>query len=233
MQSPQSLLPPKRDVLLAFLGRGTLRVFVDARREGVTVPRNLARQAELVLRIGRSLNPAIPDLEIGDDAVTCTLSFSRIPHWCRLPFDSIYAVVSDSDGRGVVWPDDVPLESQLIESSPSSTSREASPKPARTRRARIAEAGSSEAEGKQPAAREGSTASRRRARIGGAAPRSTTDEARATGDVPRATLDEVIARSGAPERAPQLSASSSPADGRSDAEPRSRRTLPPYLRVVK
>jgi stringent starvation protein B len=115
MDSPTSLLPPKREVVLSFLGRGTLRVFVDARKAGVTVPRGLSQQAELVLRVGYALNPPIPDLDIGADAIGCTLSFNRVPAWCRLPYEAIYAIVSDSDGRGVVWPDDVPIESQILQ----------------------------------------------------------------------------------------------------------------------
>lgn len=114
MESPPRKLPPKKDVLDAFLGNGSARIFIDPRRSGVLVPKWFAKQPELVLRVGYSLSPPIPDLVVSDEAVSCTLSFNRSPHWCKMPWNAVFAVVSDVDGRGVVWPDDVPVESQLL-----------------------------------------------------------------------------------------------------------------------
>lgn len=127
MDVPPRKLPPKRDVVLALLAKSSVRLFLDPRREEVVVPKWFARQAELVLRVGYSLSPPIPDLEIGEKAVSCTLSFNRSPSWCELPFEAIYAVISDSDGRGVVWPEDVPIESQLLRGP--RVPREERPKP--------------------------------------------------------------------------------------------------------
>jgi stringent starvation protein B len=117
MEGPPRKLPPKRDVVLALLEKSSARVFLDPRREGVVVPKGFLKQAELVLRVGYSLSPPIPDLEVGDDHLSCTLSFNRTPTWCKLPFSAIYAVISDADGRGVVWPEDVPVESHLLRGS--------------------------------------------------------------------------------------------------------------------
>lgn len=113
MLPPSQLLPPKKDVLEALLARGTsVFLHLDPRREGVSAPAWLVAQAELVLRLGRNLVPAIPDLLIDADGVRCTLRFRGSPHLCVLPWAAIYALVGD-DGRGVVWPEDVPLESAL------------------------------------------------------------------------------------------------------------------------
>lgn len=114
MDSPPRKLPPKKDVLEAFLGNGSARVFVDPRRPDVIVPKWYLKQPELVLRVGHTLSPPIPDLLVTDEAVSCTLSFNRAPFWCKLPWSAVFAVVSDVDGRGVVWPEDVPIESQLL-----------------------------------------------------------------------------------------------------------------------
>ena len=38
-----------------------------------------------------------------------TLSFNRAPYSCVVPWRSIFAVVGD-DGRGMVWPEDMPRE---------------------------------------------------------------------------------------------------------------------------
>lgn len=113
MDGPPRKLPAKRETVLKLLDKSSARLFLDPRRDGVVVPKWFLKQAELVLRVGYTLSPPIPDLEIGEEFISCTLSFNRRPTWCRLPFSAIYAVISDADGRGVVWPEDVPLESQL------------------------------------------------------------------------------------------------------------------------
>jgi hypothetical protein len=41
--------------------------------------------------------------------MSCTLSFNRAPFYCVVPWSSVFAMVGD-DGRGVVWPEDVPAE---------------------------------------------------------------------------------------------------------------------------
>jgi hypothetical protein len=53
----------------------------------------------------------IPDLTIDEAGISCTLSFNRSPFWCRIPWHAIYALVGE-DGRGGVWPEDVPPEIQ-------------------------------------------------------------------------------------------------------------------------
>lgn len=128
MDVPPRKLPPKRDVVLALLAKSSVRLFLDPRREEVVVPKWFAKRPELVLRVGYSLSPPIPDLEISETAVSCTLSFNRSPSWCEIPFAAIYAVISDTDGRGVVWPEDVPIESELLR-GPRAPREERPPKP--------------------------------------------------------------------------------------------------------
>jgi stringent starvation protein B len=226
MDSPTSLLPPKREVVLSFLGRGTLRVFVDARRAGVTVPRGLSQQAELVLRVGYALNPPIPDLDIGADAIGCTLSFNRVPAWCRLPYEAIYAIVSDSDGRGVVWPDDVPIESQILQSAaprPSSRPERSGRRPSTPR-----------AEPKRPSQPPARTTSNKPKRD--AAPRPTVETIVAASGAPDRVSDADVPHANIPRAAVRSQAlSSQHAASPSSSPPPSKpkRELPPYLRVVK
>jgi stringent starvation protein B len=103
-------LPPKREVVSKLLGDGPILVHLDARRPGVAVPDSVATDPRLVLRFGHGLSPAITDLDIGDDALSGTLSFGGVFHHCVLPWSAVYAVVSEGDQRGMVWPDDVPPE---------------------------------------------------------------------------------------------------------------------------
>jgi stringent starvation protein B len=102
-------LPPKKDVARALLLRGSLFVHLDPRVDGVRVPAWLAAQPQLVLQVGLDMAIPIPDLRVDDDGVRGTLSFQRSPFECRVPWDSIFALVGD-DGRGMVWPDSMPFE---------------------------------------------------------------------------------------------------------------------------
>src|ERR1700712_3504949 len=109
MLGPRPPAPPKKDVCLTLLERAFLYVHLDPRKDGVDVPSSLRRQPQLLLRIGYSLVPPIPDLKVEDDVIACTLSFRGVPHPCRLPWTAVFAMVGE-DGRGMVWSEDVPSE---------------------------------------------------------------------------------------------------------------------------
>jgi stringent starvation protein B len=107
--SPQQPLPPKKEVALALLERASVFVHLDPRVEGVAVPPWFKRQFQLVLQIGLNMAVPIPDLDVDDTGIRCTLSFNRSPFLCMLPWKAVYAMVGD-DGRAMVWPDDIPPE---------------------------------------------------------------------------------------------------------------------------
>ena len=102
-------LPPKKAVALDLLERTSLFVHLDPRRPGVIVPLAFAKQPNLVLQLGLNMAISIPDLEVGEGGISCTLSFNRRPHFCRLPWSAIYALIGQ-EGGGMVWPEDVPPE---------------------------------------------------------------------------------------------------------------------------
>ncbi len=102
-------LPPKKDVAIALLEGPSVYVHLDPRREGVVVPKEFRGQPQLVLQIGLNLALRIPDLDVGDEGIGCTLSFSRRPFWCFMPWTAVYGLVGE-DGRGMIWPEDVPSE---------------------------------------------------------------------------------------------------------------------------
>jgi stringent starvation protein B len=105
-------LPSKRQVVERLLADGPILVHIDARRGEASVPERFRGDPRLVLRFGYGLTPAIVDLALDDRGLTGTLSFGGVPHRCVLPWPSIYAVVGESDQKGMVWPDDVPPEVQ-------------------------------------------------------------------------------------------------------------------------
>lgn len=110
-------LPPKKDIALHLLDRGDVFVHLDPRRPSVVVPASFVSQPQLVLQIGRNMRVPIPDLEVRDDGIGCTLAFRRVAHRCELPWPAIYALVG-ADGAGMVWPDDVPPELRGVVSGP-------------------------------------------------------------------------------------------------------------------
>lgn len=104
-----TILPPKKDVALALLERASVFIHLDPRDPSVQVPSWFKRQPQLVLQVGLNMLVRIPDLDVGEDAIACTLSFNRAPHYCYVPWRAVYALVGE-DGRGMVWPEDIPPE---------------------------------------------------------------------------------------------------------------------------
>jgi stringent starvation protein B len=107
--SPTQPLPPKKEVGLALLERSSVYVHLDPRQDAVVVPAWFKKQPQLVLQVGMNMPVPIPDLRFDDDGMSCTLSFNRAPFFCVVPWASVFAMVGE-DGRGMVWPDDVPAE---------------------------------------------------------------------------------------------------------------------------
>src|SRR3954447_9571237 len=105
--------PSKRDAFTAFLREGWVSLHLDARRAGVSVPPSFATEPHLVLQYGRNMPIPIPDLEVTEDGVSATLSFSGPRHRTHVPWSSVY-VVACTDGRGILYYEDVPQEVSLM-----------------------------------------------------------------------------------------------------------------------
>jgi hypothetical protein len=130
-------LPPKKEVALALLERSNDRgifVHLDPRLSAVIVPPWFKKQPQLVLQIGLNMPVPIPDLRLDDDGMSCTLSFNRSPFYCVVPWSSVFAMVGE-DGRGMVWPDDVPAEVPLSRGQEQRDPSERAPAPPPSMRA--------------------------------------------------------------------------------------------------
>lgn len=235
------ILPPKKDVALALLERSNVDVYLDPRAEGVVVPPQYRKEPRLILKIGLNMPVPIPDLRLDDDSMSCTLSFNRVKFFCVVPWMSVFAIVGD-DGRGMVWPDDVPQELAVRadERRALTPVREgvregAEPAPAPSGRGK-GKARLEVASARAPEAGEGRAQRPKR-------PRKKKEEAprpalRAVPppdkSAPRIDkLDDRRDAAGA-ERAPATPRISAPgARERPPASTRPKRELPPYLRVVK
>ena len=111
MSNPER--PPKPQAFLALLKEGWTSLHLDARRASVLVPESFRNEAHLILQYGHDLPIPIPDLEIDEDGVRATLSFSRTAHRTSIPWTAVYAVTG-VDGRGVLFDEDVPSDVSVI-----------------------------------------------------------------------------------------------------------------------
>jgi len=122
--------PPKQQAFLALLKEGSTSLHLDARRAGVVVPDAFRQDAHLMLQYGYDLAIAIPDLEVDEYGVRATLSFSRTPHLTVIPWTAVYAIAS-LDGRGVLYPEDVPGDvSVMTGAEPTEVAEAPEPRPA-------------------------------------------------------------------------------------------------------
>jgi stringent starvation protein B len=214
------VLPPKKDVALALLERSQVFIHLDPRQKGVVVPTHFRKQAQLVLQIGLEMPIPIPDLEIDDAGIGCTLSFNRAPFHCSLPWTAIFALVGD-DGRGMVWPEDVPPEvsSQAQARQPPSKRPRKAPEaaPARPKRGKAAaEASDRDVRTKLAIVPDALTA---------AEPAATP-----MASAPSAASTPSAASAGSAADDPEKIDDAPPPP---DSPRKPKRELPPYLRVVK
>jgi stringent starvation protein B len=211
-------LPPKKEVALALLERSNDRgiyVHLDPRRPGVTVPPWFKKQPQLVLQIGLNMAIPIPDLRLDDDGMRCTLSFSGSPFYCVVPWSVVFAIVGD-DARGMVWPDDVPVE----------VSRQGAPPRAVETPVRPKEGWKAEPEAKAEASAKPKKP-RKRPVLAAVSDEAAPPAPSSKPEKPQRAPAPVQASPPAPVVPP--AAPSRPAVG----APRKKRELPPYLRVVK
>ena len=198
-------LPPKKDVVAALLEKATVFLHLDPRKQGVVVPQHFRGQPQLVLQVGYAMAVPIPDLKIDDDGVTCTLSFGGRPFWCSMPWSAIYAMVGE-DGRGMVWPDDLPPEV-------ARQAMAAAPAPAAEENARRGKKLGAETKAKRP---------KKKPEAEPAPPAATADIREKIVAIPTKADGESKPGEEQPTETPAPNAQRKP-----------KRELPPYLRVVK
>lgn len=209
--SPQ--LPPKPEVALALLQTASsVFVHLDPRGDDVMVPSWFKKQPQLVLQIGLNMAVPIVDLDVGEDAISCTLSFNRSPEFCKIPWNAIYGLVGE-DGRGMIWPDSVPAEVAAAADGRAPVAQTGKARKAKLQLAR-----------QKQGSQRGDSAPGDAATPDPRRPAASRDDAStSTAARPRAGTQESAkdAEDGGGERA---------ASGRGTG---AKRELPPYLRVVK
>lgn len=103
----------KRQRIEDELARGPVFMYIDARRDGVSVPPHLAGQYMVPILIGYNLSPPI-NLVLDDKGITAALRFGALGIYaCVFPWVSIFAVRIGDNGEAAVWVADVPPELEL------------------------------------------------------------------------------------------------------------------------
>lgn len=98
----------KRKLFEQLLGEGIAALHLDPRVAGVYLPSYLTDQPVLVLNY--SYRYGVGDFRFDDKVVEATLSFSRQPYFCIVPWSAVFAVTTDARTEGSVWQEDLPPE---------------------------------------------------------------------------------------------------------------------------
>jgi stringent starvation protein B len=102
----------KRDAFFAFFGKGSVFVYLDARRNGVKVPPEFSDNRQLLLQYGENMPIPIPDLLVNDEGISATLSFSRMPHRTFVPWSAVYMI--ETEGHRILYYKDVPEDVAIV-----------------------------------------------------------------------------------------------------------------------
>jgi hypothetical protein len=228
---PNEALPNKREVMLALLAETSVFVHLDPRGSAVRVPPWFKNQPQLVLQIGLNMAVQIPDLDVGEHGISCTLSFSRRPFFCSIPWGSIFGLVGDN-GPGLVWPDDVPAEIAAQVQAQTQKAQVVKKPPVREPpRGRLRAVGSEPPAGERAAETPSGD---------GARPAPVPEPAPALAPAAAPVLVQAATSSAAEDVNATESAQTDAEQGMPNRKPAqshrpagSKRELPPYLRVVK
>lgn len=206
-------VPPKRDVMLALLQQAeSVYVNFDPRKEGVVVPPQLKKTARVVLQYGMNMAIPIPDLDVGEDGIGATLSFDHRPCWTFVPWSAVFAIVS-RDQRGMLWENDVPPEVELDQKRAPEKEKEKDKRPPAKKQPQ-----------KRPALRA----------VDGGRDREPTPAEVAASEAPTETLPKPVIEPARAETASEESpAATEDVVDPPRRDPKKKRELPPYLRVVK
>lgn len=107
-EEPDNVQVDKKSVMEALLMEAeSVFVHLDPTRDMVLVPPHLKKGPLLILEIGLNMRVPIPDLEVLDEGINATLSFGGKPYPCWIPWHSVFALVTP-DKKGMMWQEDMP-----------------------------------------------------------------------------------------------------------------------------
>lgn len=99
--------PSKKLIAQGLYESGYLRVLFDPRGSGSIIPEHLRTAVQAAFDYGAGLPIPTDDTVIDDEGIQATLSFSQTPYFTRIPWSSVFCMLSPNHGT-VAWPEDVP-----------------------------------------------------------------------------------------------------------------------------
>ena len=99
--------PSKKLIAQGLYESGYLRVLFDPKALGTVIPDALRASAQAAFDYGAALPIPTDDTVIDDEGIHATLSFNQEPFFTKLPWSSVFCLLSPNHGT-VAWPADVP-----------------------------------------------------------------------------------------------------------------------------
>lgn len=118
----------KHFAFLRLLVHGLVKIGINTTKVGVVLPSSMYDSPAVVLNMALNEPSMVQDLEIGEDGIRATLSFSAKPFYCHLPWYSVFQIVSDETKQAYVWEYDVPRPQAPPDELPSTGSDDAAPR---------------------------------------------------------------------------------------------------------
>jgi hypothetical protein len=119
----------KQELLLALLETGyNVMMHVETKssdkveRLGVVIPKHLYDKGSVGFEIGYNMPRSIPDLEVTDDGVSCSLSFGGVNEYCFFPWNKIMAFSGDAFSK-MAESEKIKMRAALNESKPEVESK--------------------------------------------------------------------------------------------------------------
>jgi stringent starvation protein B len=81
----------------------TPHIVVDARREGVRVPKEHVKDGKIVLNLSHSATRA---LTLGNESVSFETRFGGVPRRLEIPIDAVVGIYARETGQGMIFGDD-------------------------------------------------------------------------------------------------------------------------------
>jgi len=81
----------------------TPHLVVDARHDGVQVPKEHVKDGKIVLNVSHSATRA---LTLGNDAVSFETRFGGVPRLLSIPVDAVVGIYARETGQGMIFTDD-------------------------------------------------------------------------------------------------------------------------------
>ncbi len=97
----------KREFIESLLEKTQIQILVDSRKPGVALPEELRGEYRVALNLSKGFQGP---MELLDDKLAVTLTFSLRRFECILPWESVWGIRTYIDERMYTFPSDMPVE---------------------------------------------------------------------------------------------------------------------------